>query len=246
MKFNSPISVNFISENQELINQIEFKLRSFYTTNLNFRVIKREEVSISLIASGTTKDNFILFDLNYYNGINQILHIKKECKQSKSFWGLIISDLVYEELLLFIISLKPNIFINKEEIESFKVKSMFESIRNSNKVNSYLSPKLVSIFNDLYSEKSLVSRLKDLKAWFDSSSQLIKNISKSQEVNLSKMQSKVLQKLAEGKTTKEISKDLFLSTNTINSHLKAIYSVLGVSSRIKAVRKGIELKIVSL
>lgn len=55
--------------------------------------------------------------------------------------------------------------------------------------------------------------------------------------NLSKRESDVLNLLCEGKTYKEIAKNLFVSTNTVRFHLKNIYKKLQVNSKMEAVIK---------
>jgi len=50
----------------------------------------------------------------------------------------------------------------------------------------------------------------------------------------------VEQKITDGNSTAEIARELHLSENTINSHIKAIYSVLEVHSRTKAIKKALE------
>ena len=59
------------------------------------------------------------------------------------------------------------------------------------------------------------------------------------------MQVKVLEEIIEGKSTSEIAKSLFLSENTINTHIKGIYSILGVHSRTKAVKMAMDAKLIS-
>jgi DNA-binding NarL/FixJ family response regulator len=64
--------------------------------------------------------------------------------------------------------------------------------------------------------------------------------------DLTKTQIIVLEKIVEGKTTAVIADEQGVSENTINTHIKAIYSALKVHSRAQAVRKAIEEKIIEL
>ncbi|MGY0391370.1 LuxR C-terminal-related transcriptional regulator [Bizionia sp. KMM 8389] len=50
--------------------------------------------------------------------------------------------------------------------------------------------------------------------------------------NLTERQLDIVKLLKEGKTNKEIGNELFISENTVKYHLKAIYEILGVSSRV--------------
>jgi LuxR family maltose regulon positive regulatory protein len=53
----------------------------------------------------------------------------------------------------------------------------------------------------------------------------------------------VLRYLASRLTTTEIARELYLSVNTVRSHVKAIYRKLGVSSRAEAVQRGREVRL---
>jgi len=48
----------------------------------------------------------------------------------------------------------------------------------------------------------------------------------------------VLRFLASRLTCSEIARELYLSVNTVRSHVKAIYRKLGVNARIDAVKRG--------
>lgn len=54
---------------------------------------------------------------------------------------------------------------------------------------------------------------------------------------LSEREIEVLNELSEGKTNKEISETLFVSVNTVKTHLKNIYEKLDVKNRTQAVKK---------
>jgi DNA-binding NarL/FixJ family response regulator len=55
--------------------------------------------------------------------------------------------------------------------------------------------------------------------------------------NLSKREEEILQQLSKGYSTKEIADHLFVSTNTVRTHLRHIYDKLHVRSRTEAVVK---------
>lgn len=56
----------------------------------------------------------------------------------------------------------------------------------------------------------------------------------------------VLQNMAEGLANKQIALELGISEHTVKFHLSALYAKLGVSSRTEAVKRGIELGLISL
>ncbi|WP_456375959.1 response regulator transcription factor, partial [Lutibacter sp.] len=57
------------------------------------------------------------------------------------------------------------------------------------------------------------------------------------EFGLSKREIEVLQYISEGLSNDEISKKMFVSNNTIKTHIKHIYSKLDVKNRIQAIKK---------
>lgn len=61
---------------------------------------------------------------------------------------------------------------------------------------------------------------------------------------LSARENEVLQHLANGLTNRQIAEQLFVSENTIKTHINNIYGKLGVQRRTQAVFKAKELKII--
>ncbi|MET9741191.1 LuxR C-terminal-related transcriptional regulator, partial [Streptomyces sp. NPDC006422] len=60
---------------------------------------------------------------------------------------------------------------------------------------------------------------------------------------LSARERDVLDRLAQMMTTEEIAQELYLSVNTVKTHLKSVYRKLAVSRRSAAVRRARELQI---
>ncbi|MER7970962.1 helix-turn-helix transcriptional regulator, partial [Streptomyces sp. NPDC096080] len=54
----------------------------------------------------------------------------------------------------------------------------------------------------------------------------------------------VLRQVAQLKSTEEVAEDLFLSVNTVKSHLKSIFRKLGATRRGEAVRRARELDLI--
>lgn len=63
---------------------------------------------------------------------------------------------------------------------------------------------------------------------------------------LTSREKEVLQNMAEGLANKQIALELGISEHTVKFHLSAMYAKLGVSSRTEAVKRGIELGLISL
>ncbi|VAW22921.1 hypothetical protein MNBD_BACTEROID04-848, partial [hydrothermal vent metagenome] len=57
------------------------------------------------------------------------------------------------------------------------------------------------------------------------------------EFGLSKREIEVLQYISEGLSNDEISEKMFVSNNTIKTHIKNIYAKLDVKNRIQAIKK---------
>lgn len=63
---------------------------------------------------------------------------------------------------------------------------------------------------------------------------------------LTAREKEVLQHMAEGLANKQIALELSISEHTVKFHLSSMYAKLGVSSRTEAVRRGMELGLISL
>ncbi len=66
---------------------------------------------------------------------------------------------------------------------------------------------------------------------------------RQRDYDLTSKQKLVLEQLIEGKTKKEIAKSLYLSTHTVDTHLRNIYTKLHVHSRTEAVVKALKERI---
>jgi len=64
--------------------------------------------------------------------------------------------------------------------------------------------------------------------------------------NLTAREKEVLEKMAEGLANKQIALALSISEHTVKFHLSSLYAKLGVASRTEAVKRGIELGLISL
>lgn len=63
---------------------------------------------------------------------------------------------------------------------------------------------------------------------------------------LTAREKEVLQQMAEGLANKQIALELGISEHTVKFHLSALYAKLGAASRTEAVKRGIELGLISL
>lgn len=91
-----------------------------------------------------------------------------------------------------------------------------------------------------YKEKDIVTTLALTFAKLDFSTSSFPSIDSLEELctsRLSKQEYKVLQLLVEANTNVQIGKLLFLSVNTIKSHVTRIYKKMNVNNRLEAVQK---------
>ncbi|HZJ26637.1 MAG TPA: response regulator transcription factor [Acidimicrobiia bacterium] len=63
---------------------------------------------------------------------------------------------------------------------------------------------------------------------------------------LTKREEEILQEVADGKSTAEVARDLFISPKTVKNHLASIYVKLEARDRTQAVLSGVKLGIVAL
>jgi len=66
-----------------------------------------------------------------------------------------------------------------------------------------------------------------------------------QEIGLSAREIEVLSCLARGLTTAQISNELFISENTVKTHVRHILEKLEASNRVEATRKAVQLGLIS-
>ncbi|MCR4424849.1 MAG: LuxR C-terminal-related transcriptional regulator [Firmicutes bacterium] len=57
---------------------------------------------------------------------------------------------------------------------------------------------------------------------------------------LTRAEKTVMALLAEGKTNRAIARELFISVNTVKTHVRSIFQKLGVGTRSSAVRRALE------
>jgi DNA-binding NarL/FixJ family response regulator len=66
-----------------------------------------------------------------------------------------------------------------------------------------------------------------------------------QEIGLSAREIEVLSCLARGLTTAQISSELFISENTVKTHVRHILEKLEASNRVEATRKAVQMGLIS-
>jgi DNA-binding NarL/FixJ family response regulator len=108
--------------------------------------------------------------------------------------------------------------------------------------DAYLTPSVAKQIMKLFTDLTFAEKVKKVTDRFQSIFQKETSGSRFKESGLTRMQKVVLQKIIDGKTTAQMAKEMELSENTVNSHIKAIYKILEVHSRALAIKKAIEQK----
>ena len=97
-----------------------------------------------------------------------------------------------------------------------------------------------------FPDKNVVILYLDKKYNPASANERIFNNNRDRYLGLTKGEMVVLKCLCEGKTNKVIADELFVSVNTVKTHVRSIFQKLGVNTRSAAVRSAISNKLVEL
>ena len=120
-----------------------------------------------------------------------------------------------------------------------------KSLRTIFSGGAYLTPAVAKKILHLFADESILEKIQNAKKRFQEIVTFIsQQTEKDMPYKLTKTQIMVLQKIVESKSSAEIAAELGTTENTVNSHIKAVYSKMEVHSRAKAIRKAIEEKIV--
>ncbi len=136
------------------------------------------------------------------------LSLEKTRRRSLSLWiGAIVSALIISLLLVFINLLRKNRALDLE--------------RKNIELKKYMG------------------QINDLRAQMQSKSDEDENewISNLDQFDLSKREIEVLQLISDGFNNDEIAEQLFVSKNTVKTHIQHIYSKLDVKNRVQAMKK---------
>ena len=185
----------------------------------------------------------VLMDLQMLeedDGLLALYKIKRTTPQVKVL-VLTLFDVDYK--IFHALCLDADGYMLKSDFSANRVphEAMRKSLSIMYENGAYLTPSVAKQIMKLFSDASIGDKMKKVKEKFASIFQGDAD-EKYKGTELTKMQKLVLAKIVDGMTTAEIATDLELSENTINTHIKAIYSILGVHSRALAIKKAMELK----
>lgn len=98
-----------------------------------------------------------------------------------------------------------------------------------------------AILNQLLSRAMLRPQPREVRAIFAEAQNATRRTTAVEEQPLSGREREILRALVRGLSVNEISEELFISVNTVKSHLKSAYRKLGVGTRSAAIRRAREL-----
>ncbi|MEP6796378.1 MAG: response regulator transcription factor [Saprospiraceae bacterium] len=187
------------------------------------------------------KPNVVIMDIQMdeeEDGLNALYKIKKANPEMKV---MMLTTFDVDDKVFKAICLGADGYMLKSDFSSHQVphEAMRRSLRVLFDGGAYLTPKVAKQILSLFADHTIADRILDIRERFQAIFQKESAI-ESKRPHLTKMQIAVLKKIVEGKSTPEIARELELKENTINTHIKAIYTALGVHSRAKAVKKAIE------
>jgi DNA-binding NarL/FixJ family response regulator len=110
---------------------------------------------------------------------------------------------------------------------------------------AYLTPSVAKQILKLFSDISIADRIQKVKDRFQQLFQKSSSHHQLKSTGLTKMQAYVLQGIVDGKTYSQMAREVELSENTIKTHIKAVYTCLGVHSKALAIRKAFENRWIS-
>lgn len=236
------LSVIVYEDEPLLRNQLE---KVFHTLREEFHLLDSfphpRNVSLHL---DTYKPDIIIMDIQMESdddGLYALYKIKKSYPHTKV---MMLTTFDQDDKVFNAISLGADGYMLKSDFSSYQFPQ--EAIRKSLRVimddGAYLTPSVAKQILNLFSNQTIVELIKNVKERFNA---VFKNeIGENKSNRFTRMQLIVLREISEGKSTAEIAKELQLSQNTINTHIKAIYNTLQVNSRAMAIKKALEDRLV--
>lgn len=220
----------------------------FYALREEYNLIATFPNPIGITAElNLYKPDVVLMDLQMLEEDDGLVALYKIKQTAPSIRVLVLTMFDADQKVFNAICLGADGYMLKSDFSSYQMPH--EAIRRSLKTifegGAYLTPSVAKQIMKLFSDQSLAEKMKRVKDRFQAIFQKEPGGAKYSASGLTKMQTLVLEKIIDGKTTAQMAREMELSENTVNSHIKAIYSTLEVHSRALAIRKAIENKWVS-
>jgi DNA-binding NarL/FixJ family response regulator len=196
------ISIAIIEDNAQYRKAISFIIQM----NNQYRLVHTLENCLNMISSFTeTKPDVVLMDIDMpgMNGIEAVWEIKKIFPEIKILMLTVFED---EEKIFGAIRAGANGYLLKKDTPQ-KIMGAIEAVQNGESpMNGMIASKVLDFFQQ--SKTALID-----------------------ESVLTEREGQILRLLMKGNSYKEIATEIFISVETLNSHVKNIYRKLNVHSR---------------
>ena len=196
------ITIAIIEDNAQYRKAISFIIQM----NNQYRLVHTLENCLNMISSFTeTKPDVVLMDIDMpgMNGIEAVWEIKKIFPEIKILMLTVFED---EEKIFGAIRAGANGHLLKKDTPQ-KIMGAIEAVQNGESpMNGMIASKVLDFFQQ--SKTALID-----------------------ESVLTEREGQILRLLMKGNSYKEIATEIFISVETLNSHVKNIYRKLNVHSR---------------
>jgi len=196
------INIAIIEDNAQYRKAISFIIQM----NNQYRLVHTLENCYNMISSfAETKPDVVLMDIDMpgMNGIEAVWEIKKIFPEIKILMLTVFED---EEKIFGAIRAGANGYLLKKDTPQ-KIMGAIEAVQNGESpMNGMIASKVLDFFQQ--NKAALID-----------------------ESLLTERESQILRLLMKGNSYKEIATEIFISVETLNSHVKNIYRKLNVHSR---------------
>jgi len=196
------ITIAIIEDNAQYRKAISFIIQM----NNQYRLVHTLENCHNMISSfAETKPDVVLMDIDMpgMNGIEAVWEIKKIFPEIKILMLTVFED---EEKIFGAIRAGANGYLLKKDTPQ-KIMGAIEAVQNGESpMNGMIASKVLDFFQQ--NKTALID-----------------------ESLLTERESQILRLLMKGNSYKEIATEIFISVETLNSHVKNIYRKLNVHSR---------------
>lgn len=193
------------------------------------------------------KPDIVLMDLQMLEDDDGLVALYIIKQSAPSIKVMVLTMFDADQKVFNAICLGADGYMLKSEFSSYRLPH--EAIRRSLHTilngGAYLTPSVAKQILKLFSDISIADRMQKVKDRFQQLFQKPSAHNQLKSTGLTKMQANVLQGIVDGKTTVQMAREMELSENTINTHIKAVYVTLGVHSRALAIKKAFENRWIS-
>jgi len=186
------------------------------------------------------KPDVVLMDLQMLDVDDGLLALYKIKQTVPEVKVLVLTMFDTDQKIFNALCLEADGYMLKTEFSSTQQlphQAMRKSLATIFEGGAYLTPSVARQIMKLFTDHSLSERMNRVKERFQLIFQKEKDRKKYREAGLTPMQTAVLGKIIDGKSTAQAAHELDIKEATVYTHIKAIYSILGVHSRAMLIRK---------